>query len=198
MTKNKTRLNEKYEKEVLPNLRKEMGNINVMAVPIISKIVVNLGVGQAAKNKETFEVLKKDLAQITGQFPQIRPAKISVATFNVRRGMPVGLRVTLRGEKMYSFLDKIVSIVLPRLRDFRGVTVKSFDKDGNYTLGFSEHTIFPEVDFAKAAPAHGIEVTIVVKKASPDSAKKLLELLGMPFAKENSDGGRGVSERKSS
>ena len=135
------------------------------------------------KSKELKDKLGNDLEVITGQKPSIRMAKLSIASFGIRRGMPVGLSVTLRGERMYDFLDKLFSITLPRLRDFRGVSLKSFDKSGNYTIGLSEHTIFPEIDVTKAASPHGIEITIVVKSANPEKSKKLLEYLGMPFEK---------------
>ena len=127
----------------------------------VLKVVLNMGVGEAAKNQQLLDGLKRDMAAISGQAPSIRNAKVSIASFSLREGMPVGLSATLRGERMYSFLDRLFSIVLPRLRDFRGVSVKAFDKFGNYTLGIVEHTVFPEIDPAKAAAAHGMEITIV-------------------------------------
>lgn len=178
------RLKEKYIKEVIPGLSKEFEIGDRMAVPALSKVVINMGIGDAAKNKERMEQLKKDLAAISGQKPSVRAAKISVASFSTRIGMPVGLKVTLRQEKMYAFLDRLFSVVLPRLRDFRGVSRKSFDKGGNYTLGVVEHTIFPEIDFGKSSP-HGLEVTIVTNTQDAKKAERLLELLGMPFAKED-------------
>ncbi len=177
------RLQEKFEKEVRPALTKEFGVKNRFAVPKIKKIVLNMGIGEAAKNKQAIESLKNDMAAITGQAPSIRNAKVSIASFSLREGMPVGLSLTLRGVRMYSFLDRLISIVLPRLRDFRGVPVKSFDKFGNYTLGFVEHTVFPEVDPAKAAQSHGLEITIVTTGGEMVQSKRLLELLGMPFEK---------------
>jgi large subunit ribosomal protein L5 len=177
------RLQEKYEKEIKEKLVKEFSLKNVMAIPKIDKVVVNMGAGEMTKNKELKEKLSNDLQIITGQKPSLRLAKVSIASFGLRRGMPVGLSATLRGEKMYDFLDKLFSITLPRLRDFRGVSLKSFDKSGNYTIGLSEHTIFPEIDVSKAASSHGIEITIVIKSADPEKAKKLLEYLGMPFEK---------------
>ena len=129
------------------------------------------------------ETAKKDLAAITGQLPSVRPAKISVATFNIRRGMPVGLVVTLRREQMFAFMDKLVSVVLPRFRDFRGVSAKSFDRSGNYTLGIYENTVFPDIDLTKAHTLKGFEITIVTNTANPQVAKRFLELLGMPFEK---------------
>jgi large subunit ribosomal protein L5 len=179
---NKSRLQEKYEKEVIPQLVKEFGIKNKMAVPKIVKVVVNIGVGSVIKNKELVESLKKDLAAITGQRPSVRVAKVSIASFSLRIGMPVGLAVTLRKERMYAFLDRIFSVVLPRLRDFRGVSRKSFDRDGNYTLGFAEHSVFPEVDIARSS-THGMEMTIVTNSGSKKVSERLLTLLGMPFEK---------------
>ncbi len=178
-----SRLQDKYQKEVAPKLSQEFEIKNPMAIPKVEKIVVNMGVGGDAKNKETFEALKGDLARITGQIASVRPAKVSIASFNIRRGMPVGLSVTLRGERMYSFLDRFISIVLPRLRDFRGVLGKSFDKYGNYTIGLAEHTVFPEVEVGKSA-AHGLEIVIVIDQSDAGKSKRLLELLGMPFERE--------------
>ena len=178
----KQRLQEKYEKEVAAVIAKEFDIKNVMATPKVQKVVLNIGIGSLVKNKEAVETLKKDLAAITGQLPALKNAKVSIATFNLRRGMVVGMAVTLRGERMYAFLDRLFSIVLPRLRDFRGVSVKSFDKNGNYTLGVVEHTIFPEVDLAKGS-AHGMEITIVINSGSVEQSRRLLTLKGMPFEK---------------
>lgn len=180
---NKT-LKEKYEKEVIPVLMKEFGIKNRMAAPRVEKVVVNAGVGDLSKNKEGREQVAKDLATITGQLPSTRPAKVSVAGFGIRTGMPVGMKITLRGTKMYVFLEKLFSIVLPRLRDFRGVSLKSFDKQGNYTLGISDHTVFPEIDTSKVSSSRGLEITIATNTKEKKSAKRLLELLGMPFEKE--------------
>lgn len=177
------RLQEKYEKEIKTELSKEFGIKNKLAVPKIEKVVINAGVGALSKNQGAMDALKKDISVITGQMPSVRNAKVSIASFSLRAGMPVGLSVTLRGEKMYSFLDRLFSIALPRLRDFRGVPVKSFDGKGNYTLGFAEHTVFPEIDPTKSAAAHGLEITIVTTAGSVEKGKKLLELLGMPFQK---------------
>lgn len=178
-----SRLKEKYE-EVKKILSSEFSIKNPMALPRIEKVVVNMGVGELSKNKDLGESLSKDLALVTGQKPSIRLAKVSVASFGIRRGMPVGLAVSLRGERMYHFLDRLFSIVLPRLRDFRGVSPTGFDKNGNYTLGLAEHTVFPEVDPAKVSAPRGLEVTIVIKGGSPEKSKRLLQLLGMPFEKE--------------
>jgi len=176
-------LEEKYQKEVAPKLKKELGLTNLLATPRIEKIVVNVGIGDLSKEKGLREQAIKDLAAITGQKPSIRPAKISVAGFNLREGMPVGLKVTLRGKKMYSFLQKLFNIVLPRLRDFRGVSEKSFDKEGNYTLGIEEYSVFPEIDLGKTGKPKGLEVTIVTSTKNKSESKKLLVYLGMPFAK---------------
>lgn len=178
------RLQEKFEKEIKVTLAKEFAIGNVLAIPKVTKVVVNMGVGAAAKNQQQMDGLKRDLAVITGQAPSVRSAKVSIASFNLRAGMPVGLSVTLRGERMYSFLDRLFSISLPRLRDFRGISLKSFDRMGNYTLGFEEHTVFPEVDPSKAALAHGLEITIVTSANDIEKSKRLLELLGCPFVKE--------------
>jgi len=179
-----TRLQEKYEKEIKKTLASEFALKNVLAIPRLEKVVINMGIGAIAKNQQQMDALKRDIAAITGQAPSVRSAKVSIASFNLRVGMPVGLSVTLRGNRMYSFLDRLFSIALPRLRDFRGVSTKSFDKMGNYTLGFTEHTVFPEIDPAKAAQPHGMEITIVTSAESVEISKRLLELLGCPFVKE--------------
>lgn len=176
------RLKEKYEKEVKVELSKEFGIKNKMAIPRLVKVVVNMGVGDTLKNKEMLANVINDLAFITGQKPQIRPAKISVASFGIRRGMSVGLKVTLRKEKMYVFLDKLFSIVFPRLRDFRGLSENSFDNSGNYTIGIAESSVFPELDTSKSQ-VRGLEVTIVCSSKEKNISKRLLELLGMPFEK---------------
>jgi large subunit ribosomal protein L5 len=178
-------LKTKYEKEVRAGLKKELGVKNDMAIPRVTKIVINMGVGEVGKNKEALSKLAADLSAITGQRPKIQAARISVAGFNLRAGAHVGLSTTLRGERMYSFLEKLIQVVLPRLRDFRGVPLRSFDKSGNYTLGFVEHTVFPEIDLAKVERSHGLEVTIVTSAKNKEEGKKLLELMGMPFEKES-------------
>lgn len=179
----KSRLKEKYQSEVKKQILEEFGIKNVMQVPKIEKVVINSGVGDALKNKEAFERIKNDIAAISGQSPSVRKARVSVASFGLRKGSPVGLKVTLRGVKMYDFLDKLFAIVLPRLRDFRGVKRDSFDKDGNYTLGVVEHNIFPEIDITRSIP-RGLEITVVIKSGSTKESFRLLELLGMPFEKD--------------
>lgn len=154
-----------------------------MSDPKILKVVVNMGVGAMAKNEAGINALMKDLSLMTGQMPSLRKAKVSIASFSLREGQTVGISVTLRGERMYSFLDRLFSIVLPRLRDFRGISDKAFDKFGNYTLGIVEHTIFPEVDTTKGAQPHGMEITIVNTAGTKEKAKELLEKLGCPFQK---------------
>lgn len=177
-------LETKYEKEVVPKLAQELGIKNRLALPKIRKVVVNMGVGEAIKNKESLEKAGSDLAIITGQKPTLRKAKVSVASFGLRRGMPVGLKVTLRRDRMFAFLEKLFFIVLPRLRDFRGLRTSSFDESGNYTLGISEHTVFPELDLSKIDKPRGLEVTIVTDAKNAETSMRLLELMGMPFAKE--------------
>ncbi len=180
-------LQEKYEKEVRIDLAKELGIKNVMAIPRITKIVVNMGTGDTYKNKDVFAKVADGLGAITGQKPKVTRAKTSIAGFNLREGQPVGLTVTLRGKRMYAFLEKVISIVLPRLRDFRGIGVKGFDKFGNYTLGFSENTVFPEIDITKIDKSRGMEVTIVTSAKNKEEARKLLDMIGMPFEKANSE-----------
>lgn len=178
-----TSIQEKYEKQARATLVSELGIKNEMAIPKLRKIVVNMGTGESLRNKEMAQKLQSDLAAITGQKPAIRAARVSIAGFNLRAGQPVGLTVTLRGERMYQFLDKLISVVLPRLRDFRGVSTRSFDQNGNYSIGFSEHTIFPEIDITKTDHPRGMEVTIVSNAGSKEKGQRLLELLGMPFEK---------------
>lgn len=180
-----SRLKKKYQEEIAPKLARELGIKNKMAVPKVERVVINAGIGAVAKDKGELEKTGSNLAAITGQKPSIRPAKVSVAGFGIRAGMPVGLKVTLRQDRMYDFLDRLFSIVLPRLRDFRGVPIKSFDSAGNYTLGMEDYSVFPEVDLAKVPQgAKGLEITIVTNAEGKDKAKRLLELLGMPFEKE--------------
>lgn len=181
------RLKEKYDSDVAKKLASEFEIKNSMAIPKITKVVVNSGVGDASKKKEVLSATMKDMAQITGQKPSIQAAKVSEAGFNIRAGMPVGLKVTLRGGRMYDFLDRLISVVLPRLRDFRGLSLKSFDKNGNYSLGIPEYSVFPEVNLSSASKARGIEITIVTNTNDLDKSKKLLKLIGMPFEKNRTE-----------
>jgi len=176
------RLKSHYEKEVKPILIKEFGEKNELSCPKIDKVIINAGVGDTLKDKGALEKAMEDLATITGQKASVRKARVSVASFGVRKGMAVGLKVTLRGARMYIFLDKLVSIVLPRLRDFRGLSRKSFDNSGNYSIGLTEHTVFPEIDLAKSTP-RSLEVTIVTSTNDNKKSKRLLELIGVPFEK---------------
>ena len=178
-----SRLRELYKTEAVPALMKRFGYRNLMAVPRLVKINVNMGLGEAIANAKVLDVAAEELASITGQRPVVTKAKKSIAAFKLRQGMPIGVTVTLRGPRMYEFLDRVVSIALPRLRDFRGVSPKSFDGRGNYTLGLRDQLIFPEIDFAKADKARGMNITIVTSARSDDEAFELLKVLGVPFAK---------------
>jgi large subunit ribosomal protein L5 len=175
------RLKEKFEKEILPALQKEMGVKNPMAVPRIYKIVVNMGLGEATQNVKIMDPLMADLALITGQKPVATKAKKSIAAFKVRAGMPIGAMVTLRGDAMYEFLDRLISVALPRVRDFRGVSSKSFDGRGNYTMGLRDQLLFPEIDYAKVDKSKGMNVTIVTTAKDDNAARALLQQFGMPF-----------------
>jgi large subunit ribosomal protein L5 len=179
--KERPRLRVRFEKELAPTLAKELDLKNPMAVPRLNKIVVNMGVGEATQNAKVIDPAANELGQITGQKPVITRAKKSIAAFKVREGMPIGAMVTLRGDRMYEFFDRLVSIVLPRVRDFRGVSTKSFDGRGNYTLGLHDQLIFPEIDYAKVDKLKGMNVTIVTTARSDDQARSLLKHLGMPF-----------------
>ncbi|OGM06059.1 50S ribosomal protein L5, partial [Candidatus Woesebacteria bacterium GWB1_43_5] len=172
---------EKYEKEVAPLIAGEFKIKNAKAIPRLEKVVVNMGTG-SVRDKAKLEQLKVDLAAITGQVPSVRLARLSIAGFNIREGTPVGLKVTLRASRMYNFLTRLFSIVLPRLRDFRGVSRGGFDKNGNYTLGLPEHSVFPEIDITKSG-SHGMEITIVTNAKDIKMARRMLELLGMQFEK---------------
>jgi large subunit ribosomal protein L5 len=176
-----SRLKERYKREIAPALREEFGFANVMQVPVLSKIVVNMGVGEATQNSKIMDPLANDLGQITGQKPVITKAKKSIAAFKVREGMPIGAMVTLRGDRMYEFMDRLVNIALARVRDFRGVSTKSFDGRGNYTLGLRDQLIFPEIDYAKVDKLKGMNVTIVTTARDDNQARALLKHLGMPF-----------------
>jgi len=176
-----SRLRERYEKEVVPALKKEFGYTNVMAVPKIEKVVVNMGLGEATSNVKIIETGTDELSRITGQKPVTRRAKKSIAAFKVRKGQPVGTSVTLRGERMYDFLDRLLSIALPRVRDFRGVSPKGFDGRGNFTLGLKDQLLFPEIDYMKVDKARGMNVSVVTTAKTDQEARKLLQLIGMPF-----------------
>ena len=175
------RLKDKYLQEVIPALRKQRGYVNPMQVPRLVKIVVNMGINSAVE-KEVLKSLVGDLAKITGQAPVVRKARKSIANFKLREGMPVGLMVTLRGERMYEFFDRLVNTVLPRLRDFRGVSLKAFDGRGNYSLGLSEQTFFSEINVDEVKKVQGMDITIVTTAVTDDEARDVLRLMGMPFA----------------
>jgi large subunit ribosomal protein L5 len=175
------RLKEKYHKEIRPALQKELGLNNLMAVPRLEKIVLNMGLGEATQNVKIMDPLVADLASVAGQKPVTTRAKKSIAAFKVREGMPIGAMVTLRGDIMYEFLDRLISIALPRVRDFRGVSTKSFDGRGNYTLGMRDQLIFPEVDYARVEKLKGMNVTIVTTAKDDNQARALLRQFGIPF-----------------
>ena len=178
-----SRLRERYYDDVVPALRKEFGYANVMAVPKLERIVVNMGLGAATQNPKLIEVGAKELTLITGQRPMTRRARKSVAQFKVRKGMPIGTMVTLRGERMYEFLDRLVSIALPRVRDFRGVSPRGFDGRGNYTLGLKDQLIFLEIDYMQVDKARGMNVSVVTTAPTDEEGRRLLQLMGMPFRK---------------
>ncbi|MFA5932770.1 MAG: 50S ribosomal protein L5 [Microgenomates group bacterium] len=183
-----SRLKDKYLKEVLPKLKEEYGIKNHMAVPKLQKIVINVGMGDAKDNKEIAQKVVENLTALAGQKPVTTVAKQSIAGFKLGKGNPIGAMTTLRGERMYDFLDKLISIVLPKVRDFRGISNTSFDSRGNYTLGLPEQSIFPEIAFQNVAlgsKMRGLEISIVGNSKSLEQGKKLLELLGMPFKKES-------------
>ena len=176
-------LKEKYIKEVVPQLKSKFNYSNIMEIPKIDKIVVNMGVGEAIQNIKILDSAVEELKLITGQKPVITRAKKSIAAFKLRSGMPIGCMVTLRKDRLYDFYNKLVNIALPRVRDFRGTSVKSFDGHGNYALGIKEHIIFPEIDYDKIDKIKGMNIVIVTTSKSNQEAKYLLELLGMPFKK---------------
>jgi large subunit ribosomal protein L5 len=175
------RLREKYTKEVVPALKKEFGYANVMAIPRVTKVIINMGLGEATSNAKIVDTAADELSKITGQKAAVRRAKKSIAAFKVRQGMPVGAMVTLRGERMYEFLDRLVSIALPRVRDFKGISAKGFDGRGNYTLGLRDQIIFPEIDYMKVDKARGMNVSVVTTAKTDEEARKLLQLIGLPF-----------------
>ena len=176
-----SRLREKYQKDVIPALKKEFGYKNIMAVPKIQKVVVNMGLGEATANAKIIDTGADELARITGQKPVTRRAKKSIAAFKVRKGMPVGTMVTLRGERMWEFLDRLMTIALPRVRDFKGVSPRGFDGRGNYTLGLRDQLLFPEIDYMKVDKARGMNISVITSARTDEESRKLLQLLGMPF-----------------
>jgi large subunit ribosomal protein L5 len=180
----KSRLHEKYIHEIAPSLQKELNISNRMAVPKVHKVVVNMGVGEATQNAKVLDPAVNELAQITGQKPVVTKAKKSIAAFKVREGQAIGAMVTLRGDHMYEFLDRLINIALPRVRDFRGVSTKSFDGRGNYTIGLKDQLIFPEIDYAKVDKLKGMNVTIVTTARNDNDARALLKQMGMPFRQQ--------------
>jgi len=175
------RLKEKYKNEIAPALAKEFDIKNPMAIPRIEKVVINMGLGEASSNSKILDVAADELKSIAGQKPVITKAKKSIAAFKLRQGMNIGAMVTLRGERMYEFLDRLISVALPRVRDFRGVSGKAFDGRGNYTLGVREQLIFPEIDFNKVDKTRGMNISIVTTAQTDDQARSLLKAMGMPF-----------------
>jgi large subunit ribosomal protein L5 len=176
-----SRLRDRYTKDVAPALKKEFGYKNVMAIPKIAKVVVNMGLGEATQNAKIVDTGADELGRITGQKPVITRAKKSIAQFKVRKGMPIGTMVTLRGERMWEFLDRLVSVALPRVRDFRGVSPRGFDGRGNYTLGLKDQLLFPEIDYMKVDKARGMNISVVTTAKTDEESRRLLQLLGMPF-----------------
>ncbi len=177
------RLKDKYEREVVPTLKDEFKYENPMQVPRLAKIVVNIGLGEAISNSKALDAAVRDLSDITGQRPVITRAKRSIAAFRLRTGMAIGAMVTLRGERMWEFFDRLCNMALPRLRDFQGVSSKAFDGRGNYTLGLKEQLVFPEIDFDKIDKVRGMEISVVTTARTDEEARRLLALLGVPFAK---------------
>jgi large subunit ribosomal protein L5 len=175
------RLKDRYVADVVPALRKEFGYTNVMAVPKITKVVVNMGLGEGTQNAKIVETGAEELGKITGQKAAVTRATKSIAQFKVRKGMPIGAMVTLRGERMYEFLDRLIAIALPRVRDFRGVSARGFDGRGNYTLGLRDQLMFPEIDYLKVDKSRGMNISVVTTAKTDEEARRLLQLIGMPF-----------------
>jgi large subunit ribosomal protein L5 len=175
------RLRQRYETDVLPALRKEFGYTNVMAVPKVTKVIVNMGLGEGTQNAKIVDTGAEELGKITGQKASVTRAKKSIAQFKVRKNMPIGAMVTLRGERMYEFLDRLISIALPRVRDFRGISGKGFDGRGNYTLGLRDQLMFPEIDYLKVDKSRGMNISVVTTAKTDEEARRLLQLIGMPF-----------------
>ncbi|TET66800.1 MAG: 50S ribosomal protein L5 [Dehalococcoidia bacterium] len=180
-------LKEKYRKEVVPTLMERYGYKNIMQVPRLDKVALNIGLGEAIQNAKALEAAEADLAAISGQHPVVTRAKKSIAAFRLREGMPIGIKVTMRGERMYHFLDKLMNAVLPRVREFQGVSPNSFDGRGNYTLGLKEQIAFPEVDYDKVDKIRGLAISIATTARTDEESRHLLELLGMPFAKDGTE-----------
>ncbi len=178
------RLKEKYYQEVVPQLKERLGYANVMQLPRVEKIVISVGLGEATQNSKVLEAAERDLAAISGQHPVVTRAKRSISAFKVREGMPIGMMVTLRGKRMYEFMDKLISIAFPRFRDFRGLSPDAFDVQGNYSIGMKEQIAFPEIDYDKIDKIRGLGITIVTSTKNRDEAKSLLELMGMPLRRE--------------
>jgi large subunit ribosomal protein L5 len=176
-----SRLRDRYSQEVAPALKKEFGYKNVMAIPRIQKVVVNMGLGEATQNAKIVDTGVDELARIAGQKPVVTRAKKSISQFKVRKGMPIGAMVTLRGARMWEFLDRLISVALPRVRDFRGVSPRGFDGRGNYTLGLRDQLLFPEIDYMKVDKARGMNISVVTSARTDEESRKLLQMLGMPF-----------------
>jgi large subunit ribosomal protein L5 len=176
-----SRLKDRYLSEVVPALRKEFGYTNVMAVPRITKVVVNMGLGEGTQNAKIVDTGAEEITKITGQRAAVTRATKSIAQFKVRRGMPIGAMVTLRGQRMYEFIDRLVAIALPRVRDFRGVSARGFDGRGNFTLGLRDQLMFPEIDYLKVDKARGMNISFVTTAKTDEEARRLLQLMGMPF-----------------
>jgi large subunit ribosomal protein L5 len=175
------RMQEKYVNEAIPALKKDFDLKNLMQVPKIEKVVINMGMGGASQNIKILDAAVEEMTKITGQKPQVTKSKKAISNFKIRENMPIGCKVTLRGQRMYDFLDRLINIAIPRIRDFRGVPVRSFDGRGNYTLGLKEQIIFPEIEYDKVEKVHGMDICIVTTARSNEQAKRLLQLMGMPF-----------------
>ena len=188
-------IKEKYEKTVVPGMQKKYGYKNVMDIPRVEKIVINRGLGEATGAPKVIDIATAELAAICGQKPAVTKSKKSIAAFKVREGVAIGCKVTLRGARMYLFLNKLINVALPRIRDFRGVSVRAFDGHGNYTLGLAEQLIFPEVDYDKVDKIRGMDITIVTSAKTNDEAREMLTLFGMPFRKETKAKGTAAVEK---
>jgi large subunit ribosomal protein L5 len=180
-----TRLRERYQKDVIPALKKEFSYANVMAIPKITKVVVNMGLGEGTQNGKIVDTGAEELGKITGQKASVTRAKKSIAQFKVRKGQPIGAMVTLRGERMYEFLDRLIAIALPRVRDFRGVSPRGFDGRGNFTMGLRDQLIFPEIDYLKVDKNRGMNISMVTTAKTDEEARRLLQLIGIPFRQQN-------------